>query len=69
MRRDRDYLTQRFYAPQPQIAAGLALRGIATSAIDISDGLLADLQHIAKASDVDIHVNVERVPISRLVEL
>ncbi|HMY41105.1 MAG TPA: thiamine-phosphate kinase, partial [Marinagarivorans sp.] len=46
------YLTERFYAPTPQIAAGLALAGRATSAIDISDGLLADLNHILTASQV-----------------
>jgi thiamine-monophosphate kinase len=36
--------------PQPRVALGLALRGMATSAIDVSDGLLADLGHILEQS-------------------
>ena len=38
--------------PQPRVALGLALQGIATAAIDVSDGLLADLGHILEASGV-----------------
>jgi len=38
--------------PTPRVALGIALRGIATSAIDISDGLLGDLGHILKLSKV-----------------
>lgn len=60
----RDYLQRRFYRPQPQIAAGLAIRNLASSAIDISDGLLADLNHIAVASQVDIEVDAGTLPIS-----
>ena len=53
----------RFAAPVPRIdaAIGLAARG-ATSAIDISDGLVADANHIAAASKVGIEINAERVP-------
>jgi len=40
------------YRPQPRVALGLALRGLATAAIDVSDGLLADLGHILEASNV-----------------
>jgi thiamine-monophosphate kinase len=40
------------HRPQPRIALGLALRGLAHSAIDVSDGLLADLGHILEASEV-----------------
>ncbi len=40
------------HRPQPHVALGLALRGIATAAIDVSDGLLADLGHILEASGV-----------------
>jgi thiamine-monophosphate kinase len=39
------------HRPQPRVALGLALRGLATSAIDVSDGLLADLGHILDASN------------------
>jgi len=41
---------QRLEQPTPRVALGLALRGIATSAIDVSDGLLGDLAHILRAS-------------------
>ena len=53
----------RFAAPVPRIdaAIGLAARG-ATSAIDISDGLVADANHIAAASKVGIELDAERVP-------
>ncbi len=40
------------HRPQPRVALGLALRSIATAAIDVSDGLLADLGHILEASSV-----------------
>lgn len=43
---------QRLESPTPRVELGIALRGIATSAIDISDGLLGDLQHVLKASGV-----------------
>lgn len=39
------------HRPQPRVALGLALRGLATAAIDVSDGLLADLGHILEASN------------------
>ena len=47
--------------PQPRAALGLALRGIATSCIDISDGLLADLEHILKASNCGATVDLEKI--------
>lgn len=54
----------RFAAPVPRIepAIGLAARG-ATSAIDISDGLIGDARHIAAASNVAIEIDAERVPL------
>ncbi len=48
--------------PQPRVALGLALRGVATSAIDVSDGLLGDLGHILRRSGVGASVEVDRVP-------
>lgn len=51
--------------PQPRVALGVALRGIATAAIDVSDGLLGDLGHILKRSRVGAVVEWERVPRSR----
>lgn len=43
---------QRLEAPTPRVALGLALRGVASSALDVSDGLLGDLGHILRASGV-----------------
>ncbi len=57
-------LKERFYRPMPRVAAGLALRGLATAAIDISDGLLADLGHLCKESGCGATLDVERVPLS-----
>ncbi|QTN22731.1 thiamine-phosphate kinase [Rhizobacter sp. AJA081-3] len=48
--------------PQPRVALGLALRGIATSAIDVSDGLLGDLGHVLRRSGVGAIVDVDAVP-------
>jgi len=49
----------RLEQPTPRVALGLALRGLATSAIDISDGLLGDLGHILKQSGVGATVDTE----------
>lgn len=57
-------LLARYWSPQPQWALGQALRGKATAALDISDGLLADCGHIAKASGVRLVVERERLPVS-----
>ena len=47
---------QRLDAPTPRVALGMALRGLATAAIDISDGLLGDLGHILNASRVGARI-------------
>jgi len=57
-------LEARFYRPMPRVGAGLALGPLATAAIDVSDGLLADLGHICKASGCGAAIDVERVPLS-----
>jgi thiamine-monophosphate kinase len=64
---DPDYLRHRLERPQPRLAVGQALRGLATSAIDISDGLAADLGHILSAGGVGAVVELERLPCSRSV--
>jgi len=48
--RNIDALQQAFYQPDARISVGIALRGLASAALDISDGLASDLQHILKAS-------------------
>ncbi len=56
----------RLYEPTPRVKLGQALRGLATSAIDISDGLLADLGHICKLSKVAATVELESIPVSSI---
>jgi thiamine-monophosphate kinase len=57
-------LRNRYACPEPRIEAGrwLAAHG-ATAMIDISDGLAADAQHLAAASEVGIEINLERIPL------
>jgi thiamine-monophosphate kinase len=55
------------HQPQPRIDLGLALRGVANSAIDISDGLLADLGHILECSGVAAEVRYDRLPVPTLI--
>lgn len=59
-----DYLLRRYWAPQPQLTLGVLLRGKATAALDISDGLLADCGHIATASGLALQIEVARLPLS-----
>ena len=59
---DSASLVGRLERPQPRVATGLALRGIASAAIDLSDGLVADLGHILTASQVGATVYLERIP-------
>ncbi|OIR08507.1 thiamine-monophosphate kinase [mine drainage metagenome] len=50
------------HQPRPRVALGLALRGIANSAIDISDGLLADLGHILECSHAGAEIQFAAIP-------
>lgn len=60
-------LRQRLELPQPRVAAGLALRGLAHSAIDLSDGLLADLGHLLSASGVGAGIALQALPLAPVV--
>ena len=55
---------KRLNHPQPRVALGQGLVGLATGAIDISDGLVADVGHIAEASSVRAVIDWESVPLS-----
>lgn len=57
-------LRVRLDRPTPRVSLGRALRGIATSCIDLSDGLLADLGHVCKASGIGASVDVDALPVS-----
>ena len=52
------------HQPVPRVALGLALRGLAHSAIDISDGLLADLGHILEGSNAGAEIQFDALPVS-----
>jgi thiamine-monophosphate kinase len=54
----------RMHEPEPRITLGMQLRGIASSALDVSDGLLGDLRHILKASQVNAEVLIDQLPTS-----
>lgn len=57
-------LLAHYWSPMPQLQLGQVLRGLATAALDISDGLLADCGHIARASGVALFVEQQRLPLS-----
>jgi thiamine-monophosphate kinase len=65
--RAREACLDRLNAPEPRVKLGLALRGLARSAIDVSDGLLADLGHIAKASGAAAELRWEDIPRARAI--
>lgn len=58
----RQGLLLRHLRPQPRILQGQALRDLASSAIDLSDGLISDLQHILKASECGARINLDAIP-------
>jgi thiamine-monophosphate kinase len=58
----RDYLIKRYQVPAPPVAFGAGLSGLASAAIDVSDGLIADLGHLAAASSVKIELEAEAIP-------
>lgn len=61
---DADFLVERLNRPSPRVALGMALRTIAAAAIDVSDGLAADLGHILAASHVGARLEVAALPLS-----
>ena len=60
--RQRENLHAAFYAPVPQLGLGKALVGVASAAIDVSDGLLADAGHLASQSKVMLELNGDALP-------
>jgi len=63
-RRERARLEKKLHAPTPRVALGEALRGVARSAIDVSDGLMADLGHICERSRAGAVVWFDAIPVS-----
>lgn len=65
---ERDILVERYRLPQPRVDLGQALREVANASIDVSDGLLADCDHIANASGARVVLDVSRIPLSTAVK-
>lgn len=61
---DVRYLQQRFHRPEPRVALAQQLRPLVHAGLDISDGLLADLNHLLEASGVGAKVERDRLPCS-----
>ncbi len=64
LKSDAQFYLQRYYNASPRIALGIALRGIASAAIDVSDGLAADLGHILERSHVGAQIDPANLPLS-----
>ena len=62
-----DAVRRAMECPEPRVALGLALRGVATSAIDLSDGLVGDLGHVLARSAVGARVAVDAIPRSAVL--
>lgn len=61
---DDAYLADRYHLPRPRTGLGPVLVGLATAALDVSDGLVQDAGHIARRSGVAVAIATERVPLS-----
>ncbi|MFT4746930.1 MAG: thiamine-monophosphate kinase [Congregibacter sp.] len=64
----QNYLLNRLNYPTPRLSIGTSLRRIASSCIDISDGLVSDIKHILKASQCGATIHVDKLPISQALK-
>lgn len=64
---DFERVRQAMECPQPRVALGIALRGVASSAIDLSDGLAGDLGHILRRSGVGARLELQALPRSTVL--
>jgi thiamine-monophosphate kinase len=58
------FLARRYRLPEPRLALGIALRGVARAAMDVSDGLVQDAGHLAGAAGCAVAIEAARVPLS-----
>ncbi|MFT7229476.1 MAG: thiamine-monophosphate kinase [Methylophilaceae bacterium] len=65
---NQNYLLNRLNYPTPRLLVGTSLRRIASSCIDISDGLVSDLRHILKASQCGATIHIDKLPLSQALE-
>lgn len=61
----QQYLLARHLRPHPRVLQGQALRDLASSAIDISDGLISDLRHVLNASECGARIELDELPLSQ----
>jgi len=66
--KDRKLLIHRHLRPKPRIYLGLLLRNFASAVIDISDGLITDLQHILKTSNCGARIELDKLPYSETLK-
>jgi thiamine-monophosphate kinase len=62
-----EFVRARMERPMPRVALGIALRGVATSAIDVSDGLLGDLRHVLLRSGLGATLDADALPVSAVL--
>ena len=67
-KKHQSHILQRFHYPSARVALGQALRNLASSAMDLSDGLYSDIQHILKRSNVGASIDVTRLPLSQALK-
>ena len=65
---DAQYAKGRLDFPQARVSLGLALRGLASACLDVSDGLAQDLGHILQASHVGADIELEKLPLSAALQ-
>jgi thiamine-monophosphate kinase len=58
------HLARRYRLPEPRLALGQALRGVARAAMDVSDGLVQDLGHLCRAAGCGAEIIADTVPLS-----
>lgn len=61
---DRAWALERLHRPQPRLALGRALRGLASACMDVSDGLAQDLGHLLRASQAGAELELDALPLS-----
>jgi len=65
---DLKAIDHRMHQPTPRVGLGMALREVASAALDVSDGLLGDLKHILKQSQLDAEIILEQLPTSATLQ-
>ena len=65
---DSAYLTNRYLLPQPRVEAAKIIQKFATASMDISDGLIGDLEKLCQASEVGAALEIHNVPFSQALQ-